>query len=110
VHEKNTVVLTFSFFYCRSFCVVLVAVSRSPLCSASSCTLRRNYHFPAPGGNCMTYLQALHDFPNTSQISLHKNNNINLYCLRKEYELNNSFNIHCAPHVYLKELRGLNMD
>jgi hypothetical protein len=29
--------------------------------------------FPAPGRNCMTHRQALQDFPDTSQVSLHKN-------------------------------------
>jgi hypothetical protein len=36
-----------------------------------------NCHFPAPGKKCMTNRQALQDFPDTSQISLHKNNKIN---------------------------------
>jgi hypothetical protein len=33
----------------------------------------RTCHFPAPGRNCMTHRQALQDFPDTSQVSLHKN-------------------------------------
>jgi hypothetical protein len=36
----------------------------------------RNYHFPAPGRNCISHHQALQDFPDTSQVSLHKNNEI----------------------------------
>jgi hypothetical protein len=34
----------------------------------------RNCHFSVPGRNCMTHRQALQDLPDTSQISLHKNN------------------------------------
>jgi hypothetical protein len=31
-----------------------------------------NCHFPALGWNCMTHRKALHGFPDTSQVSLHK--------------------------------------
>jgi hypothetical protein len=37
----------------------------------------RNCLFPAPGRNCITHRQAIQDFPDTSQVSLHKNNKIN---------------------------------
>jgi hypothetical protein len=37
-----------------------------------------NCHFPAPGWNCLTHRQALQGFSDTSQVSLHKNNKINL--------------------------------
>jgi hypothetical protein len=36
-----------------------------------------NCHFPVPGWNCMAHRQALQGFPDTSQVSLHKNNKIN---------------------------------
>jgi hypothetical protein len=42
------------------------------ICSAFTDKPERNCHFPAPGRNCMTHRQALHDFPDTSQVSLHK--------------------------------------
>jgi hypothetical protein len=38
----------------------------------------RNCHFLAPGRNCMSHRQALQDFLDTCQVSLHKNNKINL--------------------------------
>jgi hypothetical protein len=38
----------------------------------------RNSHIPASGRNFMTRRQALQDFPGTSQVSLHKDNEINL--------------------------------
>jgi hypothetical protein len=34
--------------------------------------VERNFHFPAPGWNRMTHRQALHDFPDTIQVPLHK--------------------------------------
>jgi hypothetical protein len=39
--------------------------------------VERNCYFPAPGWNCMTHRQELQDFPDTSQVSPHKNNDIN---------------------------------
>jgi hypothetical protein len=36
-------------------------------------------HFAAVGWNCKTHRQALQGFPDTSQVSLHKNNKINLF-------------------------------
>jgi hypothetical protein len=43
--------------------------------------LERNNHFPARGRNCMTHRQALQNFSDTSQVSLHKNNKITfLFC------------------------------
>jgi hypothetical protein len=42
----------------------------------------RNCHFPAPGGHCMIHRQALQDFPDTTQVSLYKNNKINLPILQ----------------------------
>jgi hypothetical protein len=41
--------------------------------------VERNCHFPASGWNCMTHRQALQGFPDTSEVSLHKNNKINLH-------------------------------
>jgi hypothetical protein len=42
-----------------------------------------NCHFPVPGRNCTTHRQALQDPPDTSQVSLHKNNKINLLLLQE---------------------------
>jgi hypothetical protein len=39
--------------------------------------LQCSCHLPAPGRNRMTHCEALEDFPNIRQISLHKNNKIN---------------------------------
>jgi hypothetical protein len=33
-------------------------------------------HFPAPGFNCLTHRWVLQGYPDTSQVSLHKNNKI----------------------------------
>jgi hypothetical protein len=41
-------------------------------------TVERNCHFTVPGWNCMTHSQALQRFPHMSQVSLHKNNKIDL--------------------------------
>jgi hypothetical protein len=49
----------------------------SLLYSAFTDKLVRNCHFPAPGRNCTTHRQALQDFPDTTQVSLYKNNKIN---------------------------------
>jgi hypothetical protein len=46
--------------------------------SAFTDKVEYNWHFPAPVCNCMTHRQALQGFPDTSQVSLHKNNKINL--------------------------------
>jgi hypothetical protein len=45
--------------------------------SAFTDNVERNCHFPPPGWYCMTYLQALQGFPDTSQVSLLKNNKTN---------------------------------
>jgi hypothetical protein len=52
--------------------------------------VERNCHFPAPGWNCMTHRQALQGFPDTSQVSLHKNNKINLLCRYSRHSRNDS--------------------
>jgi hypothetical protein len=46
--------------------------------SAFTDKVERNCHFSAPGWNCVTHRQALQGFPDTSQVSLHKNNENNL--------------------------------
>jgi hypothetical protein len=46
--------------------------------SAFTDKVERSCHFPAPGWNCMTYRRALQGFPDTIEVSLHKNNKINL--------------------------------
>jgi hypothetical protein len=38
---------------------------------------------PIPGWNCITHPQALQDFPDMSQVPLHKNNKINLPVLQQ---------------------------
>jgi hypothetical protein len=43
--------------------------------------VERKCHFPALSCNCMTHHQALQGFPGTSQVSLHKNNKIDLPAL-----------------------------
>jgi hypothetical protein len=48
------------------------------LYSAFTDKVERKYHFPAPGWNCMTHRQVPQGFPDTSQVTLHKNNKINL--------------------------------
>jgi hypothetical protein len=45
----------------------------------------RNYHFSAPGRNCMTYRQELQDIPDTSQVSVHKRKN-QLTCVVRDAE------------------------
>jgi hypothetical protein len=55
----------------------------SRLHSAFTDKLERNCHFPASGRNCTTHCQALQDFPDTSQVSLHKNNKFNLPILQE---------------------------
>jgi hypothetical protein len=51
---------------------------RSENKSAVAGMFTRNSHIAAPGRNCMTHRRALHDFPDMSQVSLRKNNNINI--------------------------------
>jgi hypothetical protein len=46
--------------------------------SAFADKVERNCHFPAPSWNCTTHRQALQSSPDTSQVSLRKNNKINL--------------------------------
>jgi hypothetical protein len=43
--------------------------------------VERDCHFPAPGCNCMIHREALLGFHDTSKVSLHKNNKINLSIL-----------------------------
>jgi hypothetical protein len=45
--------------------------------------VERNCYFPAPDWNCMTHRQALQGFPDTSQVSLHNNNKINLITIKQ---------------------------
>lgn len=40
--------------------------------------VERNCHFPGPGWNWMTHRQVLQGFPDACQLSLHKNNKIDL--------------------------------
>jgi hypothetical protein len=47
-------------------------------CSAFADKVERNCHFPAPDWNFMTHRLALQGFADTSRVSLHKNNKINL--------------------------------
>jgi hypothetical protein len=42
----------------------------------------RNCHLPTPDKNSMTDHEVLQDFPDTSQVSLHKNNIVNLQIIR----------------------------
>jgi hypothetical protein len=62
-------VLTFSF---------LVPAIYWPLYSVVAGMVTRNSLLLAPSRNCMTHHQALQDFSDTSQVSLHKNNKINV--------------------------------
>jgi hypothetical protein len=43
------------------------------LYSALADKVQRNCHFPVPGWNCMIRRQAIQGFPDTNQVSLHKN-------------------------------------
>jgi hypothetical protein len=52
-------------------------VHQRPNYDAFTDKFESNCHFPAPGWNCMTHGQAL-QVPDTSQVSLHKSNEINL--------------------------------
>jgi hypothetical protein len=67
----------------QAYFITISCLEHSPLhfetllYSALTDKVERNCHFPAPGWNCMTHRQALQDFPDTSQVSLHKNNKIN---------------------------------
>jgi hypothetical protein len=44
--------------------------------SAFTDKVERNCYLPVSGWNFMTHCQALQGFPDTSQVSLHKNNKI----------------------------------
>jgi hypothetical protein len=49
--------------------------------SAYDDKLKRSCHLPAPSRYCMTHGQERQDFLGTSQVSIHKNNKINLIML-----------------------------
>jgi hypothetical protein len=58
-------------------CVQLPCLQKRPmLYSAFTDKVESNWHFPAPGRNCMTHRQGLQGFPDTSQVSLHTKNKI----------------------------------
>jgi hypothetical protein len=59
-------------------CEIVLSQSISSLFSAFTNKAERNCHFSAPGRKYMTHRQALQGFPDTSQVSLHKNKEINL--------------------------------
>jgi hypothetical protein len=63
--------------------------------SASTDKVKHNCHFPAPGRNCMTHRQALQDFPDTSQVSLHKNDKVNFPFLEALKMLSLCMHMHC---------------
>lgn len=48
--------------------------------------LERNCHFLAPGRNCTALCQELQDFRGTSQLSLHRNNEIYLSFCKKSWK------------------------
>jgi hypothetical protein len=52
------------------------ATQNTNIYSAFTDKVERNCHLPASGWNCMTLHQALQGFPDTSQVSVRKNNKI----------------------------------
>jgi hypothetical protein len=58
-------------------CPSVSFLQKDPLLySAFTNKVERSCHFPAPGWKYMTHRQARQGFPDTNQVSLHKNNKI----------------------------------
>jgi hypothetical protein len=69
--------LVFNKIVVFSVCVNDILQPYIAMRSASTDKGEHNRHFSAPGRNCMTHHQALQDIPDTSKVSLHKNNKFN---------------------------------